>query len=88
MNLNPVEIIRLKTQMKAFQKEHPKFTAFLRYCAENRLEADNVLDVTVRTPNGDQTHANLRLSENDAQLLKSLRALLSGTEYANTDGSH
>ncbi len=77
MNLNPVELLRLKAQVKTFQADHPKFTAFLRYCAENSLEAGNVLDVTVRTPEGGQTHANLRLSENDAQLLKSLRALLS-----------
>ncbi len=78
MNLNPVEVLRLKAQLKTFQKEHPKFTAFLRYCAEHSLEPGNVLDVTIRTPDGGQTHANLRLSESDAELLKSLRTLLSG----------
>ena len=74
--MNPATLFRLKSELKAFQQEHPKFTAFLRYAAEHGLREGNVLEVTIRQPDGKEVRSNLRLSEDDVRMLQDLRETL------------
>lgn len=74
--MNPAALFRLKADVKAFETAHPKFTAFLRYAAEHSLREGNVLEVTVRQPDGKEVHSNLRLSENDVRMLGDLLEML------------
>ena len=74
--MNPAALLRLKADVKAFEAAHPKFTAFLHYAAEHSLYEGNVLEVTVRQPDGKEVHSNLRLREQDVRMLESLRELL------------
>ncbi len=74
--MNPAELLKLKSDLKAFEKEHPKFLSFLRYCADRGMGEGTVVDVTLRYPDGTDTHANMRLTEQDAQTLQRLRKVL------------
>ena len=74
--MNPATLFRLKSELKAFRQEHPKFTAFLRYAAAHSLQEGNVLEVTVRQPDGKEIRSNLRLSEDDVRLLRDLQETL------------
>ena len=74
--MNPMELLRVKADLKAFRAAHPKFTAFLRYSAEHCIEPGNVVEFTVRQPDGQEIRSNLRLSEQDAALLLRLYAAL------------
>ena len=78
--MNPAALFRLKTDLKHFQTEHQKFTAFLRYAAEHSLKEGSVVEVAVRQPDGREIHANLRLNENDVRILQNLRELMSTEE--------
>ena len=74
--MNPAALLRLKADVKAFEAAHPKFTAFLHYAAEHSLQEGNVLEVTVRQPDGKEVRSNLRLSEDDVRMLNDLLELL------------
>ena len=74
--MNPAALFRLKADVKAFEAAHPKFTAFLHYAAEHSLHEGNVLEITVRQPDGKEVRSNLRLREQDVRMLESLRELL------------
>ena len=74
--MNPMELLRLKSDLKSFRAAHPKFTAFLRYGAAHCIKPGNVVEFTVRQPDGQEIRSNLRLSEQDADLLLHLYAAL------------
>ena len=74
--MNPAELLRLKADLKTFEKDHPKFPAFVRYCADRGLREGTVVEITLRQPDGSSTKANLRLNEHDVQALKRLRLAL------------
>lgn len=70
--MNPAALFRLKADLNRFREAHPKFTAFLHYSAEHCICAGNVLELTVRQSDGKEVRSNLRLSEQDAQMLLNL----------------
>ena len=74
--MNPAELFKLKADLKTFEKNHPKFLSFLRYCADRGMGEGTVVDVTLRYPDGASTHANMRLTEQDAEMLQRLRKAL------------
>lgn len=74
--MNPAELFRLKADLKVFREAHPKFTSFLRYGADHCIKAGNVMEITVRQPDGKEVRSNLRLSEQDADMLLRLYEVL------------
>ncbi len=74
--MNPAALFRFKGDLKRFQREHPKFTAFLSYAAEHSLQEGNVLEITIRDAQGKELRSNLRLNAQDVQTLQGLRELL------------
>ncbi len=77
--MNPAQLLRLKADLKNFRTAHPKFTSFFRYAGEHCLKEGNVVDISVRQPDGQEVHTNLRLSADDAQMLTNLLELLRST---------
>lgn len=74
--MNPAALFRLKGDLKRFQAEHEKFTAFLRYASQHCLQDGSVVEVTVRRPDGGEVHSNLRLTESDVCMLQRLQELM------------
>ena len=74
--MNPAELFKLNADLKVFEKNHPKFLSFLRSCADRGVGEGTIVDVTLRYPDGESTHANMRLTEQDAEMLQRLRRVL------------
>ena len=74
--MNPAELFRLKSDLKTFEKDHPKFPAFARYGADKGFQEGTVVEILLRQPDGSATKANLRLNAHDVQTLKRLRQAL------------
>ncbi len=74
--MNPAELLRLKSDLKAFEKDHPKFPAFVRFCADRGIHEGTVVEIQLRQPDGTATKANLRLNEHDVKTLQRLRQAL------------
>ena len=78
MAMNPAMLLRLKGEAKKFQQRHPKFVSFLDYAAGHKLLEGNVLELVLRSPDGQQVKTNLRLSAEDVALLTELQQALRG----------
>ena len=74
--MNPAELLRLKSDLKTFENDHPKFPAFVRYAADRGLREGTVVEVVLRQPDGTATKSNMRLNEHDVKTLKRLRQVL------------
>lgn len=73
--MNPMVLMKLKTELAALGERHPKFSRFALYLAEQELPEDTVLDVSVKTPAGKTIHGNMKLDAADLKLIKLLKEL-------------
>ena len=73
--MNPMVLMKLKGELEKLTQRHPKFSKFALYLAEQELPVDTVLDVSVKTPEGRTVHANMKLDNEDLQLIKLLKEL-------------
>ena len=78
--MNPAELLRLKSDLKTFENDHPKFPAFVRYCGDRGLREGTVVEIVLRQPDGAATKANMRLNEHDVKTLQRLRKALYSDE--------
>ena len=71
--MNPIIMMKLKAELDAIAKRHPKFAAFVQYLIDHEIPAGTVLEVTVKLPDGGTVRSNLKLTEEDAQLVRQLK---------------
>ena len=74
--MNPAELLRLKSDLNRFEKDHPKFPPFARYAADQCLHTGTVVEIVLHQPDGTATKASLRLNEHDVTTFKRLRQVL------------
>lgn len=75
---NPAKLLKLKKMWDGFATRHPKLLRYLAYISDNSLEEGSILDITVIDPQGKSLHSNARLTAEDVQFLKEIRAALGG----------
>ena len=77
---NPAKLLRLKRMWDGFATRHPKLLRYLAYISDNSLEEGAILDITVTDSKGKSLHSNARLTAEDVQFLKEIRAVLGSGE--------
>ena len=77
---NPAKLLRLKRMLDGFATRHPKLLRYLAYISDNSLEEGAILDITVTDSQGKSLHSNARLTAEDVQFLKEIRAVLGSGE--------
>ena len=76
MNFNQIAMIqKLKGGMDRFRVNHPKFPLFLNAVSQDALVEGTVVEINVTTPDGRNYCSNLRLKQEDLELIESLKAL-------------
>ena len=76
MNFNQIAMIqKLKGGMDRFRVNHPKFPLFLNAVSPDALVEGTVVEINVTTPEGRNYCSNLRLKQEDLELIESLKAL-------------
>lgn len=71
--MNPMDMMRLGSLWKGFQSRHPKFPKFLKAASRpGVLEEGTVIEIKIVPPNGEEITTNIKVSEKDLELLKSL----------------
>lgn len=58
-----------------FTKNHPKFPQFIKALQSNGIKADTVIDIKITYPDGKTVDSNLKISEQDLQLIEELKKL-------------
>lgn len=79
MNFNQIAMIqKLKGGMERFRMNHPKFPLFLNAVSQDALREGAVVEITVTTPEGKNYRSNLKLMQEDLELIECLKALRQG----------
>ena len=71
MNLNQLALLqKAKVALEKFRSNHPKFPAFLDAVHKNALQDGTIIEITVTTPDGKHYESNLKLKQEDLDLLE------------------
>lgn len=73
--MNPMTILSMKSALEKFQGNHPKFMQFITAMAQNGLEEGTVLECKVLTPEGKEIQANIRINQDDLELIEKIKEL-------------
>ena len=77
MNPNPMMLMQLKQSWDTFTRNHPKFPLFCKTVYNIGLQEGTVLEFKVTTPEGKELTSNIRICQDDLELLKQLREMAS-----------
>lgn len=76
LNFNQLTAIhKAKEAVNRFRKNHPKFPAFIRAVEKNALKDGTLVEITVTTPDGTSYESNLKLNNEDMELMKMVTSL-------------
>ena len=73
--MNPMALLSMKSALDNFQRNHPKFMQFLQVMMQNGLQEGTVLECKVITPEGKEIQANIKITEDDLELIEKLKEL-------------
>ncbi len=73
--MNAASILKLMSAKNQFNKNHPKFEAFVKSVFSRRIEEDTVIEITVTRPGESPITANLKVMQSDLDLLEELKGL-------------
>ena len=62
MNMNIGMLMQLKTELEGFQSRHPKFPLFLKAACDRGVTEGAVIEISVKTPDGQVLVSNLKLT--------------------------
>ena len=77
MNPNLNMLLQFKQSWDTFTRNHPKFPLFWKTVYNTAIEEGTILEFKVTTPEGRELTSNIRLCQDDLELLKQLREMAS-----------
>ena len=73
--MNPAALMRLMSAKKQFEANHPKFNAFCNDVFSRGVSAGTVIEITVARPGEQPITANMRVLQEDLDLIQGLSDL-------------
>lgn len=73
MGINPMKLLQYKNAWEQFQNNHPKLPKFFEAVSREALDTGTVIEMTVTTADGKNYVSNIRLTESDVEMIKSIR---------------
>lgn len=73
--MNPLALLSMKSALEKFQNNHPKFVQFLNVMMQTGLQEDTVLECKVITPEGKEIQANIKITQDDLEMIEKLKEL-------------
>ncbi len=73
--MNPMNLLSMKSALDKFQGNHPKFMQFITAMAQDGLREDTVLECKVITPEGKEICANIKINQDDLELIEKFKDL-------------
>ena len=74
--MNPTQIFQIMRAWQKFTENHPKFPKFIRAVAAEGVQEGTVMELTITTPEGKEYCTNLKVQQEDLELLAQLRAMM------------
>lgn len=73
--MNPASIMKIMSAKSKFEKNHPKFMAFLGAVMSRPMEEGTVIEITMKRPGEEPITANMQVKEEDLELFRELKDL-------------
>lgn len=70
--MNPLALVKLKPMLKSFKDNHPKFLMFAKKALKETDEG-SVVEVKITTAEGKEFFTNLKVSQQDMELINEMR---------------
>ncbi len=74
--INPKTLLQLKGMLDRFQQNHPKVPQFFR-AASGCIDAGSVIEITLTTSSGKELCTNMRVTEDDLEMIRTLGSQIS-----------
>lgn len=71
MNINPMMLMQLKSEIDSFKTRHPKLEMFFGDAAK-RTDTGSVIEISLTTSGGQKIRTNIKVTEEDRQLFEKL----------------
>lgn len=78
MAVNPMALLKLKERYRLFMQQHPKMGPFVSKIMREGMREGSVLEIRVRTPEGQEYVSNIRLTADDLETISMLSGLKKG----------
>ncbi len=76
MNINPMRLRQLTGEWDQFKLRHPRLEKFYQAVQKKGLREGSVIEVTVTTPEGETLASNIRVTAEDAELIRDLYEMM------------
>lgn len=79
MAFNPMFLMQIKGEVEKFNQRHPKLQMFFAD-AIHRMNTGDVLEISLTKPDGSRMRTNIKVTDEDRQLLQNLINTLGGNQ--------
>ena len=70
--MNPLKLLQVKNMLSGFRTRHEKFVQFVDAFHRRGIEEGSVIELQIRTPDGQQYVTNFKVLPEDIETLKQL----------------
>lgn len=75
--MNFAALMQLKEEWASFKARHPKFPSFIKAVCSRALSEGTVIEFKVTAPDGTVINSNVKLKQEDLELIRRLRDMTS-----------
>lgn len=70
--MNPMAMMQMKKHFEKFSANHPRVVQFFQV-VPGRIQPGSVIEVTIKDPSGQEISTNMRVTEDDMELIRQLQ---------------
>ena len=74
--MNSASMLKLMGASNQFNRNHPKFSAFLKVVFSRQIEEGTVIELRVTRPGEEPITTNIKVQQSDLELLEELKELM------------
>lgn len=73
--VNPAALLTFKKKIEDFGMRHPRFVSFIQALKGQEMPVGSVIDITVTMPTGETYQSNIKLTEEDIEMLRTIASM-------------
>lgn len=73
--INPAQMMQMANAAKTFERNHPKFIAFIKTMLGKGIVEGTVIELTVTNPGQEPITTNIRVQQSDLDLIAQLQKM-------------
>lgn len=73
--MNIGSMMKIQSALKKFNEDHPRVMLFFRAVETAGIKEGTVIEMTVKTPEGQSMTSNIKVQQSDIELFESLKSI-------------